>query len=87
MVLTGRRRIHGRRQRGVGGGRAPTLWIFKHGTNIVDKGLKMLFSAFFAIFRSFFRCPPPSRKIFCRHPWEDSELSRQNNLRFILEIL
>jgi len=44
---------------GVQGGRAP--WIFKYGTNIVDRGLKVLFSAFFAIFRSFFRWPPPGR--------------------------
>jgi len=35
--------------------------IFKHGTNIINRGLKVLFSAFFCY---FFRCPPP-RKIFC----------------------
>jgi len=35
-------------------------WIFKHGTNklIVESGLKVLFSAFFAIFSVFFHCPP-----------------------------
>jgi len=36
------------------GGVAP--WIFKHGTNIVDRGLKVLFCyflAFFAIFGLF----------------------------------
>jgi len=55
---------HGRRQRGAGGPCLPP-WIFKFGTNIVDRGLKVLFfgffcyfSAFFAIFRSFFRCLP-----------------------------
>jgi len=41
------------------GGRVPPPWIFKYGTNIVDKGLKVLFfGLFFAIFWSFFRCPP-----------------------------
>jgi len=44
--------IHRRRQRGEKGPRP--LWIFKHGTNIVDRGLKVLFSTFFAIFRYFF---------------------------------
>jgi len=32
-----------------------TPWIFKHGTNTVDRGLKALFFGLFAIFRSFFR--------------------------------
>jgi len=36
---------------GQGGHALP--WIFIHGTNIVNKGLKVLFSAFFAIFRYF----------------------------------
>jgi len=41
------------------GGRAVgPPWIFKHGTNIVEIGLKVLFSAFFAIFRSFFPLLP-----------------------------
>jgi len=41
------------------GGRGPPR-IFVHGTNIVDKGLKVLFFGFFfAIFDLFFRCPPP----------------------------
>jgi len=44
--------IHGRRQRRAG--------IFKHGTNIVDRGLKVLyFGLYFVIFRSFFRCLLP----------------------------
>jgi len=47
---------HGRRQRGARGAVDPH-WIFKHGTSIVDRGLKVLFSAFFAIFWSFFRYP------------------------------
>jgi len=34
-------------------------WIFIHGTNLVDKSLKVLFFVFFfAIFRSFFPLPP-----------------------------
>jgi len=34
-------------------------WIFKHGTDVVDSGLIVLFSVFFAIFLLFFfRCPP-----------------------------
>jgi len=42
---------HGRRQWGEGG----PSWIFKHGTNIVDRGLKVLFfGPFLTIFRSFF---------------------------------
>jgi len=57
---------HGRRKRGTGGPWPPSPpWIFMHGTNIVYRGLKMLFfdrfcyfPAFFAIFRPFFRCPP-----------------------------
>jgi len=31
---------------------------FIHGTDIVDRGLIVLFSVL-AIFRAFFRCPPP----------------------------
>jgi len=45
---------------GVGSGPVPP-WIFKHGRNIVDRGLKVLFSACFDIFRSFFRSPPWKR--------------------------
>jgi len=48
-------RVHGRRQRE---GRAPP-WIFKHGTNIVDKVLKVLFSAFFCYFSVFISLPSP----------------------------
>jgi len=42
---------HGRRQRGAGVPHPP--WIFIHGTNIVDWGLKVLFLGL------FFRCPSP----------------------------
>jgi len=59
---------------GVGiGGRGPwPLWIFTHGTNIVDKGLKVLFFGLcLLIFGLFFRWPP--WKIFYRRPWK-SEL-------------
>jgi len=37
-------------------------WIFKHGTNIVNKGLKVLFSAFFSGFSVFFPVPPTPGK-------------------------
>jgi len=47
---------HGRRQRGAGGRGSP--WIFKHGTNIVDRGLKVLFFGLVLLFSVFFRCPP-----------------------------
>jgi len=41
------------------GGHGPP-WIFIHGTDVVDIGLKVLFfGLFFAIFRFYFRCPPP----------------------------
>jgi len=49
---------HGRRHRGAGGPWPP--WIFKHGTNIVGRGLKVLFFDLFLLFFDlFFRCPPP----------------------------
>jgi len=42
----------------VSAGRPWPPWIFKYGTNTVDRGLKVLFfGPFFAIFWSF-RCPP-----------------------------
>jgi len=37
---------------GIGAGGLWPLWIFKHGTNIVDRDLRVLF------FGPFFRCPP-----------------------------
>jgi len=38
-------------------------WIFKHGTNNVNRALKVLFfQPFFAIFQSFFPLSPPSWK-------------------------
>jgi len=38
-------------------------WIFIHGTNIVDRGLKALFfGVFLLLFGLFFRCPPPPWK-------------------------
>jgi len=55
---------HRRRQ---GRGSCPP-WIFKHGTNIVDRGLKVLFFDLFCYFSVFFRCLPPSWKNFCRRP-------------------
>jgi len=42
----------------AGGWGAVPPWIFIHGTNTVDRGLKVLFFCVFAIFRSFFRWPP-----------------------------
>jgi len=56
---------HGRRQQLVGGGAVPPpAWIFIHGTDIVDRGLIVLFSVFFANFWPFFRCPPSPGKFF-----------------------
>jgi len=46
----------GRRQQG-----AVPSWIFKHGTNIVDRGLKVLFSGLFCYFSVFFSIDPPGR--------------------------
>jgi len=45
-----------------GGFRGPS-WIFIHGTNIVDRGLKVLFFGLFLLVfgLSFFRCSPPGR--------------------------
>jgi len=60
-------RQHGRRQRGARGPCLPR--IFKHGANIVDRGLKVLFFDLFCYFRSFFPLPPSPWKIFCRRPW------------------
>jgi len=51
--------MHGRWQRGAGRA-VPSPWIFKHGTNIVDRGLKMLFfRPFLLFFGLFFPLPPP----------------------------
>jgi len=47
---------------GVGRG-AVAPWIFKHGTNIVDRGLNLLFFGLFLLFFDLFiRCPPLSWK-------------------------
>jgi len=45
---------------GVGSreGGVPPSWIFLRDTNIVDRGLKVLFFGLFAIFRLFFPLPP-----------------------------
>jgi len=43
---------------GIGSGGQWLPLDFKHGTNIINRRLKVLLLAFFAIFRSFFRCPP-----------------------------
>jgi len=43
---------------GRGGGAGPP-WIFKHGTNIVIRGLKMLFFGLFCYFSVFFFVTPP----------------------------
>jgi len=45
------------------GSRGPWLsWISKHGTNIVNKGLKVLFFGLICYFSVFFPLPPPLRK-------------------------
>jgi len=46
---------HGRRQ--WRSGEPWTPWIFKHGTNIVDRSLKVLFFGLFLLFSFFFHCP------------------------------
>jgi len=53
---------------GVSSGGPWPPWIFKHGTNIVDRGLKVLFFGFFfvifqpfAIFSVFFPLAPPGK--------------------------
>jgi len=43
------------------GGRAPP-WIFKHGTNIVDKDLKVLFFGLFLLTFGLFSVAPPPGK-------------------------
>jgi len=54
--------VHGRRQRG-GGGRVPPL-IFIHDTDIVERGLIVLFLGLFLLFfRSLF--PLPLCFLFC----------------------
>jgi len=47
---------HGLRQRGAGGRGPP--WIFKHGTNIVDRGLNVLFFGLFCYFSDVFPLAP-----------------------------
>jgi len=45
---------------GSGGQGGPWLpWFFKHGKNIVDKGLKVLFFGIFLLFSVFFPLPFP----------------------------
>jgi len=41
------------------GGAVPLPWIFKHGTNIVDRGLKVLFFGLFLLF--FFPLAPRTK--------------------------
>jgi len=44
---------------GVGSGAvSPSPWIFINGTNIVDRGLIVLFFGLFCYFSVFFRCIP-----------------------------
>jgi len=50
---------HGRWQRGTGEGESRPHWIFMHGTDIVERGLIMLFLVFFVIFRFFIPLTPP----------------------------
>jgi len=51
----------GRRQRGAGGPWPP--WIFKHGTNIVDRGLKVLFFGLSLLFFGLFSVGPPWKRL------------------------
>jgi len=54
---------HGRRQRGAGRGAVSPSWIFKYGTNIVDRGLKVLFFGHFYYFSVFFSLPPSWKRL------------------------
>jgi len=47
--------------RGGQEGRAPP-WIFKHGTNIVDRGVKVLIFGLFLLFFGIFSVALPPRK-------------------------
>jgi len=50
---------------GVDSGRGPwPSWIFIHDTDIVDRGLIVLFFGIILLFSFFFRCPPYPLKIF-----------------------
>jgi len=40
----------------------PPPWIFIHGTNIVDRGLKVLFFGLFLLFFGLFAVAPPPEK-------------------------
>jgi len=43
----------------AGGKGAVPPWIFKHGTNIVNRGLKVLFFSLFCYFSVFFSVDSP----------------------------
>jgi len=55
----------------VGRGAWPP-WIFKHITNIVDRGLKVLFYGLFCYFSAFFCCSPPLLENFLPTPLVES---------------
>jgi len=55
--------MHGRRQREAGALCSP--WIFKHGTNIVDRGLKVLFFGLFSRWSPWKRQNSAIFGIFC----------------------
>jgi len=67
MLTSGRVKHHYEHGSAAGGRDPLSPWIFKHGTNIVDRGLNVLFFGlflpffvFFPIFFGlFFRAPPP----------------------------
>jgi len=44
---------------GQGGGGVVHPWIFIHGTNVVDRGLKVLFFGQFLLFFGLFSVAPP----------------------------
>jgi len=47
---------------GVGRGGRGSPWIFKHGANIVDRGLNVLFFGLLYYFFGLFSVGPPERR-------------------------
>jgi len=48
---------------GVGCGGVPLPWIFIHGSNIVDRDIKVLFFGVILLFFGLFLVPPPGRDL------------------------
>jgi len=57
-----------------------------HGTNIVDRGLKVLFSVFFCYFSVFFSLPAPW-KFFCRRPCFEQIIKKLSDKVLNVEVM